>query len=120
MRVLIVDDEIQIAAMLREMLEWEHYEVRVARNGRDALESLASFHADLILSDVMMPVMDGVEFCRALAAHPAYRNIPIILASAAGRSVHIEECAYATFFTKPFNIPDLLSAIRRYAGGDRD
>lgn len=114
MRVLIVDDEVQIAAMLREILQFEQYEVRVARHGRDALDLLETFRADLILSDVMMPMMDGVELCRALAAHPTHHTIPIILASAGVRPALDDDCPHAAFLPKPFNIPVLLATIARF------
>ena len=113
-RVLVVEDEKQIADLVREILEEEQYHVRVAWNGREALQMLVTFPADLIISDVMMPEMSGIELCRALTAHPTYHTIPVILTSAGAQPVSSPECRFVAFLQKPFRLPELLAAVARY------
>ena len=81
--ILIVEDEHSIAEMLAAILEEVDYQVVIAGNGQEALTRLETTSPDLILSDIMMPIMDGRTLCRKLQAHPIYRLIPIVLMSAA-------------------------------------
>lgn len=116
-RVLVVDDELQIADLVREVLEWEQYEAQVAQNGQAALDLLATFPADLIISDVMMPVMTGIELCHTLSTHPTYHTIPVILTSAGVETVARTTCPYVAFLNKPFNIAELLDVVARHSPG---
>lgn len=109
MRILIVDDEPTVAIFLQEVLEDAGYTVTVAANGRDAFEVLETTQPDLVLCDRMMPLMDGVEFCRIFRANPAYRDIPIILMSA--DAVDERLCQPTAFIIKPFMIDDLLATV---------
>ncbi len=82
--ILVVDDEPAIAEMLQDILEYEGYQVVTAGNGHEGLACVAAVRPQLVLSDVMMPGLDGRAFCRALQADPRYRGIPVVLMSAAG------------------------------------
>ena len=74
-RVLIADDEPNIVASLEFLMEQAGYEVKVAANGREALELVAAFRPDLVLLDVMMPGKNGYEICQSLKSDPATRAV---------------------------------------------
>src|SRR5215212_8600286 len=80
--ILIVEDETSIATLLRDVLEDEGYTVLLARNGQEALDLLGTHHPALVLTDVMMPIVDGFALCRAIQANPAYQGIPVLVMSA--------------------------------------
>ena len=115
--ILVVDDEPAIAAMVQDLLEDEGYEVVTAGNGQDGLACLAERRPQLVLSDVMMPGMDGRAFCRALQADAAYRAIPVVLMSAVAAPGSRDGCNYAAFVRKPFDIATLVSTISTVLNG---
>ena len=115
-RILVVDDEQAISQVLHDLLADEGYEVLTAGNGREALVNMADGRPDLVLSDVMMPVMDGAELCRALASDARYGSIPVVLMSAAGERAAGERGTYAAFVAKPFNLLDILDTVERLLG----
>ena len=80
-RILVVDDEPQITRVLRTSLTSQGYDIRVANNGETALEILKDWTADLVITDLAMPVMDGVELCRRVRAKS---EVPIIVLSVRG------------------------------------
>jgi CheY-like chemotaxis protein len=109
--VLIVDDEFGLAEMLREMLRDYGYDVTLAINGRLGLEILRERAVDLVITDSMMPVMDGSELATAIRADDMLRDIPIILMTslpAAPRSTGL----FDAVLRKPFTPELLLSAMR--------
>ena len=104
--ILIVDDEFGLAEMLREMLRELDYDVALAINGRLALELLGERSVDLVLTDMMMPVMDGSELATAMRASEAHRHIPIVMMTSlptAPRESHL----FDAVLRKPFT-PELL------------
>jgi CheY-like chemotaxis protein len=109
--VLVIDDETSIAETVRAVLEDEGYVVQVARNGREGLARLEDARPDLVLSDVMMPELDGRELCRIMRADPAYRAIPIVLMSATSEASVRGRCAYTAFLGKPFDMDALLAVV---------
>ena len=80
-KILAVDDEKHIVRLVQINLEKEGYEVATANTGREALEKVASFQPDLIVMDVMMPEMDGLEALSRLKADPVTSGIPIVIMS---------------------------------------
>lgn len=82
-RVLLVDDEPEILEAWSFALGYAGYEVDCARNGREALRAVEAHLPDLVVTDLMMPIMSGEDFCRALRANPAWSGIPILLHSSA-------------------------------------
>lgn len=80
-RILIVDDNQKVLDMLVELLELEGYEVRAASEGSSALDRLRSWEPDLVVSDVVMPVLDGIELCRRIKANVRTASIPVLLMS---------------------------------------
>ncbi|MGI9462657.1 MAG: response regulator, partial [Aestuariivirgaceae bacterium] len=81
-RVLVVDDILANVRLLEAKLTAEYFEVVTAMNGVDALESVQRTKPDIILLDVMMPGMDGIEVCRRIKQDPATHHIPIIMVTA--------------------------------------
>ena len=80
-RVLIVDDDQKVCAFLVELLEQEGYDVAFAADGGVALELVRSFEPDLVISDVVMPVLDGIELCRHIKKEPQTASMPVLLMS---------------------------------------
>jgi CheY-like chemotaxis protein len=113
-RVLVVEDEQTIAELIQNLLETEGFEVVAARNGQEALDRLPNQPIDLILSDIMMPYMDGWQLCNYLQDHPAYRHIKLILMSAAKPDKPNNGCEYTAFIEKPFALEQLLEIIMQY------
>jgi CheY-like chemotaxis protein len=114
--VLIVDDEFAIVEALTEILTWEGYAVRSAVHGRAALEVLEEEQVDIILMDVMMPVMGGVEAAAAIKADPRWRNTPIILMSA-GPLPEMNGSHWGEMLRKPFPLDALLRALQTAIAG---
>lgn len=113
-RVLVVDDEPDILELLQYNLQKEGYEVQTAENGKRAIEVAKSFKPHLILMDIMMPVMDGVEACRQLREMPSFKETFIIFLTA--RSEEYSEVASfdagaSDFITKPIKPRALLARI---------
>ncbi|HEX6292986.1 MAG TPA: response regulator [Herpetosiphonaceae bacterium] len=111
--ILVVEDEVPIAELVREVCVDEGYEVLLAANGLDALAVLERSPPDLVLSDVMMPKLDGRALCQAMHAHPVYRTIPIILMSA-GRATLVHDVPHSAFLQKPFSLDRLLTTIAHH------
>jgi CheY-like chemotaxis protein len=104
---LIVEDEFGLAEMLREMLRDSGYEVTLAINGRLALELLAEGQVDLVLTDMMMPVMDGTELATAMRHDDKYRATPIIMMTSLPTARPQPNGLFDAVLRKPFT-PDLL------------
>ena len=115
-RILVVDDEFSIVASLREVLEWEGYVVDTAPNGRLGLEAIARARPDIVLLDVMMPILDGLSMLRALRLDPATRALPVILMSAAPIRVGAGRDGYQGALLKPFDVDVLLAKLRQVLG----
>ncbi|MBF5041270.1 response regulator [Aggregicoccus sp. 17bor-14] len=113
--VLVVDDDPDILEALSEILEAEGFEIRRARNGKEALERLEPDAPQLILLDLMMPVMDGWEFAQRMRQRPPeIARIPIIVLSA-DRNVGSKatDLGAVGHLAKPFELNDLLELVRR-------
>lgn len=107
--ILLVEDEFGIAAALSDLLEDEGYRVLVAANGRQALERLAEIVPDLVVTDYMMPLMDGVSLGMELKQNPAWSHIPIVIMSAVPESALRQRfTGYTAFLQKPFPVPAII------------
>jgi two-component system, sensor histidine kinase and response regulator len=116
-RVLVVDDIPKNLQVVGTMLRNEGYEVMPATSGADALEGVRVQVPDLILLDLMMPEMDGLEVCRRFKADPAVRSIPIIFLTASNEMEHLVngfKAGAVDYITKPFNAPELLARVRTH------
>jgi two-component system chemotaxis response regulator CheY len=117
--ILVVEDDDSIRMVLTEFLEENGYAVRGARNGRDALTTLADWRPDLIVLDMLMPIMDGHAFRVEQMAHPTWRTIPVIIVSATQAFLSDEETIGArAVIAKPFDFDELLQLVRQWAGRD--
>ena len=111
--VLVADDEPVIRQLLAELLTEAGYAVRAARDGAEALALLADQTPDLVLTDVMMPRLNGPELVRQMRRRPGSAAVPAILMSA----VAVEpDGLEADFLAKPFDLDRLLAAVRRALG----
>jgi len=111
-KVLVVDDEPQITRVLRHSLAAHHYDVRTAADGLSALDTFRDWHPDLIITDLQMPEMDGIEFCRAVRK---LSTLPIIVLSVRGEEgikVQALDAGADDYVTKPFGIDELLARVR--------
>ena len=111
--ILIVDDEFGLAEMLREMLGEYGYEVALAINGRLALEILKERHVDLVLTDSMMPVMDGPELAAAMRSSEKHRHTPIIMMTSLPSAAPKKQELFAAVLRKPFTPELLLTTMHR-------
>ena len=112
--VLIVEDSPTQAERLRRLIAAAGYRVRLAHNGRHALEQIAAAKPQLIVSDIIMPEMNGYELCRALKADPALADIPVILVTALNDAKDIIrgiESGADNFIRKPYSEAYLLNRI---------
>lgn len=115
--ILVVDDEFGIGEVLEAILTDEGYRVVTAINGHHALERLAGNRVDLILSDLMMPVMDGGVLFKTLHADPRYRSIPFVLmCSLPEANIADRISGYTAFLHKPFKVNDVLESVERILG----
>ena len=115
-KILAVDDEKHIVRLVQINLEKEGYEVATANTGREALEKVASFQPDLIVMDVMMPEMDGLEALSRLKADPATSEIPVIMLTAKAQDSDVFrgwQAGADLYLTKPFNPAELLTFVKR-------
>ena len=114
-RILIVDDEPNIVTSLEFLMRGDDYDVRVARDGEEALRLAESFRPDVVLLDVMMPQRSGFEVCRRLRENPALGDMKIVMLTAKGRDaekdkgLHLGANAYVT---KPFSTKELMNTVR--------
>ncbi|HJZ67482.1 MAG TPA: response regulator transcription factor [Blastocatellia bacterium] len=111
-RILIADDEPQITRVLRTGLTTRGYDVRVAADGESALDTFNDWHPDLVVTDLSMPNMDGLELCRRLRL---ISQIPIIVLSVKGEEntkVEALDAGADDYVTKPFGIEELLARVR--------
>jgi len=117
LKILVVDDDAAICSLagacIRHVLG-ESYRVSYARNGKKALEAVRREQPDLVLLDILMPVMDGFEVCRQLKSTPGTDGIPILFLTALGEDANIEKglaLGGDGYVVKPFNAVTLAAQI---------
>jgi CheY-like chemotaxis protein len=111
--ILIVDDEFGLAEMLRDMLRDSGFEVTLAINGRLAFEILTEGHVDLVLTDMMMPVMDGAELAAAIRRDARHRDTPIIMMTSLPTAPAQPAGLFDAVLRKPFTPELLLKTMKR-------
>ena len=111
-RILVVDDERQITRMLRTALQSSGYEVAVAQNGLEALESIRAQPPDLIITDLAMPEMNGVELTQAVRRSAETPIIVLSVRDTEEMKVRALDQGADDYVTKPFNMPELLARVR--------
>ncbi|MGE5170018.1 MAG: response regulator transcription factor [Rudaea sp.] len=115
-RILIVDDEPNIVIALEFLMRQNGFDVRVARNGEEALAAVADFRPDLVLLDVMMPVKDGYQVAQKIRANPEFRGLKIVMLTAKGRDTEISKgmaVGADAYVTKPFSTLDLVAQVKQ-------
>lgn len=118
-RILIADDEPNIVLSLEHLMKREGFTVATAGDGRAALEAVETQPPDLILLDVMMPVMNGLEVCQTIRANPAWKDVKIVLLTAKGREVDREKgmgLGADDYITKPFATKDVVERVKELLG----
>ena len=118
-KILAVDDEVYILHILDFSLEAEGFEVITASNGELCIERARQERPDVIVLDIMMPVLDGYETCRRLKADPLTKDIPVILLTAKGRDVDKRlgfEVGASEYIVKPFSPSRLIDRIYEIIG----
>ena len=111
-RILVVDDEQEITFVLRSGLTKHGYEVRVAGDGQAALDLFAAWNPELVITDLAMPNMNGIELCRKLRARS---TVPIIVLSVKGEEatkIEALDLGADDYLTKPFGMGELLARVR--------
>ncbi len=117
--VLVVEDEPNIVLSLEYVIKKAGYEVRVARDGEEALKAVEEAAPDLILLDVMIPKRDGYDVCQTIRANPAWNDVNIIMLTARGREVEREKglaLGADAYITKPFSTRELTDRLKRVLG----
>ena len=116
-RILIVDDDPRLLHIVAMYLSIEGYEVATAENGEDGLAKVEARPPDLVILDIMMPGMDGIETCRRIRAHAPSARVPILMFSALSGDDDIERARLAGanhLITKPFNLVGLGSVVKTF------
>lgn len=122
-RILVVDDESHILHVLSLKLRNSGFIVDTAVDGEDALHQLASTQPDLVITDLQMPYVNGVELCRSLLSDPATADIPVIILTARGYALGSEAATLSNVqkvVSKPFSPRTILEQVRRVLGLDAD
>lgn len=119
-KALVVDDNVALARVTQFALSRAGFEVKVAGNGRKALEAALAESFDLIISDQQMPEMTGLELCRRLRATEQYAHTPIILLTAKGLELELpalqRELEISAIFPKPFSPAEVVGAACQLLG----
>jgi DNA-binding response OmpR family regulator len=118
-RILAVDDEPHILKLVAFSLKAGGFEVVEASDGLAAIEMAEAQQPDLILLDVMMPVLDGYETCKRLKANPATRDIPVVMLTAKTQLTEQDagiSCGASEYVCKPFTPKELVAQVRGFLG----
>lgn len=113
-KILVIDDEPNIVQTLQDRLEMNEYEVLTACNGKDGLQLALDEKPDVILLDVIMPIMDGHEMLEILRKNPDGKNIAVIMLTARSQTQDIaraNSCGIEDYIVKPFDLSELLEKI---------
>ncbi|WP_242012346.1 response regulator [Pseudodesulfovibrio cashew] len=113
-RILVVDDSSSVRLFLQSDLEEEGFVVQTAENGREAMDLLPGFKPDLVITDLMMPEMDGAELCRAIKKSKEYGSLPVIVMSSLGDKPVMRRLmreGAASFLVKPFTTAQISIVI---------
>ena len=118
-KILIVDDEPSIIVPVQFLMEQNGYDVLVAFSGEEAMEIIAEKKVDLILLDIMLPVIDGFEVCQRVRENLQWNKIKIILLTALGSDANVEKglaLGADAYITKPFSNVDIVEQVKELLG----
>ena len=110
-KLLVCEDDPNLGSLLAQYLVAKGYQVEHRKDGKQGWDAYNDSDFDLLILDVMMPLMDGVGLCRAVQAQPDARDIPLVLMSAGRKPVNQDGCHYAAFIPKPFELTAVLEVI---------
>ncbi len=116
--ILVIDDEYALVESLTDLLEEEGYRVVSAANGKDGLTRVVKENPDLIITDFMMPIADGLELVRGVRALPTFQAVPVVMMSASNMAgmVTNRRLNLSAFLSKPFQVDELMSIVRKLIG----
>jgi len=120
--ILIADDEPNIVISLEYLLKREGYQVQVARDGQEALDTIQRTPPDLVLLDVMLPRQSGFDVCQKIRENPAWAQVRVVMLTAKGRDSEMSKglaLGADAYVTKPFSTKELLAQIRAQLGEGR-
>ena len=115
-KILVVDDEPDIRKLTSLRLKLSGYEAITAVDGKDALDSIRQQKPDLVLLDLLLPVIDGFEVCKKIKADEELKQIPVILFTARSDTMTVEKAKQlgaSDYMTKPFNPEEMLNKIKQ-------
>ncbi|OGS22778.1 MAG: hypothetical protein A2252_10660 [Elusimicrobia bacterium RIFOXYA2_FULL_39_19] len=119
-KIVVADDDRSIVKILSALLKHENYQVKTAPEGASALKYIKEFKPDLVILDIMMPIIDGYHICKILSEDTQYEPVPKIIVLTARKEEwdrRISSFAGAdAFIQKPFNTTDVLSKIKELIG----
>lgn len=115
-KILVVEDHPVMRPTLRDLFQLEGYDVITAIHGRDALEKLSGAHVDLVITDFMMPKMDGLVLLKSLRSDPRYADLPILMFTA-NANPELQSKAIAAgvsgFLIRPITVQELLETVEQ-------
>lgn len=114
--VLIVDDALSVRTSLMQLVQDAGFRVQAARDGIDAIDTLGSFNADIVLTDLEMPNMNGIELTSHIRGRDDLKSVPVIMITSRSQEKHrrlAEQAGVSRYITKPYNEGDLLQTIRQ-------
>ncbi|WP_180683427.1 response regulator transcription factor [Tepidicella baoligensis] len=117
--ILIADDEPNILISLEFLMKREGYEVKLARDGQEAVEAILTHRPDLVLLDVMMPRKTGFDVCQEIRAHEQVKDTRILMLTAKGRDTDVAKglaLGANAYMTKPFSTRELVEKVREMLG----
>jgi DNA-binding response OmpR family regulator len=119
-KILIVDDDPSIIVALQFLMEQNGYQTLVAFSGEEAMETITEYRPDLILLDIMLPVVDGFEVCQRVRENPEWSNIRIVLVTALGSDVNVTKglsLGADAYIIKPFSNAEILAKVKELLAG---
>jgi len=119
--ILVAENEATNRHLMEQILRIAGYETLTATNGREALEMLATGHADLVLVDISMPVLDGYQMLALLQEQPVYATLPVVAVTAHATPEDRQRAlrsGFTEYLTKPFRPRDLLRLVERLLAHD--
>ena len=113
MRILVIEDDPDLRALYELDLRDAGHEVSAASNGAEGLARAAALPPDVVIVDLVMPVMDGYEFLQRLRRMPEHARTPVLVLSAVATGSYSRHLGASAFIPKPFDAEDLVSAVER-------
>jgi len=119
-RIIVADDDLDICELLEMKLRQSGYDVHTALGGEQALEMIRSVRPHLVILDIMMPVMSGMDVLRQMRSEPAIADIPVILMTAKRQENDVDTgfaLGVVDYIIKPFNLKDLVAQVESVISG---